>query len=102
MDIPPEKLKFMDEAHVVERDLLKKKKVLTMVNKRKWVPDQSLHGKGFTIMLLLTLDPNKPRYINLNFENNSGTDVLLFVSSAIRERIFIPFVLFDSPHTNSF
>lgn len=89
LDVPPEKLKFMDEAHVVERDLLKKKKVLTMVNKRKWVPDQSLHSKGFTIMLMITLDPQKPRYVNFNFENNSGIDVLLFVASAIREGIIL-------------
>lgn len=88
----------MDEAHVVERDLLKKKKVLSMVNTRKWVPDQSLHSKGFTIMLLITLIEGKDKFVHFNFENNSGFDVLIFVASAIKEGFLVPgdFLIMDN------
>jgi len=40
--IPWDKLKFMDEAHIVSRSL-SKKKVLGVVNQRTWVPSSDLH-----------------------------------------------------------
>jgi len=81
LNIPVEKLKFMDESHVVERHL-SKRKVLSMVNERRWISDRSLHGKSFTIMFLCLIIEGKECFFHINQEINTALNVFNFVQDA--------------------
>jgi len=77
-DIPWDKLKFADEAHVVEKQV-NKRKVLGVVGNRTWVTDRSLHGKSFSMTILTALDPQLPVVFDFREESNSQWDFVNFV-----------------------
>jgi hypothetical protein len=88
LEIPPEKLKFFDESHVVEKQL-SKRKVLSLVNERVWIGDKSLHSKSFSIFLLVSIVKGKETFFHLNHDNNSGKDVVIFVAlQTLNEEIY--------------
>lgn len=90
LNIPVTKLKFMDEAHVVEKDVGKKKKVLSFVNHRAWMTEQTLHSKSFTLILMLSLEQDKETFFHLNFDNNNGKDPMIFVADAVKNGFLLP------------
>jgi len=78
----------MDEAHVVEKHI-HKKKVLGCVNQRIWIGDKTLAAKSFTIMLLISVVAGKEKFFHFNMDNNSGTNVLTFIADAIRQEYLV-------------
>lgn len=54
------------------------------MNQRSWVTDNALSNKSFTIMLLISVVENKEKFFHLNFENNTGRNVLMFIADAVR------------------
>jgi hypothetical protein len=81
------KLKYLDEAHFVPRQLnngkvwgLKAKRVYTSVN--------FLSEKSSSVTLIVSLNPEKPLFLDLRIENNDQVSYLVFFFTYILSFIF--------------
>ena len=61
--IPPDRLKFADESHLVTKTLAKRK-VLSLVNQRAWVKQNTLSGSHATLTILTSLNPAHPVFVD--------------------------------------
>jgi hypothetical protein len=81
--IPKEKLKFMDEAHVVARDLASKR-VLGITGKRTYTQESTLSLPSGSISLLLSLTNDVPFFIDYRIESNNQFDFANFIFEACK------------------
>jgi hypothetical protein len=72
------KLKFMDESHIVSRQL-HKRRVLGIKNKRTYLRRQTLHDASASLTIMTSLDPEEPVVMTYRKESNTQWDFLEFV-----------------------
>ena len=75
---PWDKLKFLNEAHVVSREL-HKKKVLGLVGQRTWLQANTLQEASASVTILTALEPSEPVVMLWRTESNTQWDFLNFV-----------------------
>jgi len=80
--IPWDRLKFLDECHVVPRKL-RKRKVLGLIGQRTWIKVRDLHQKSFSITLMTQLDETRPLVFDIREESNTQWDFLEFVNACV-------------------
>jgi hypothetical protein len=83
-EIPIEKLKFVDEAHVFASDLACKR-VLGITGKRTYVKEATLHKSSASITLLVSLTNEIPFFLDYRIESNSQFDFANFVFDACKK-----------------
>jgi len=82
-DIAWEHLVFLDEAHLVEKSL-HKRKVLGIVNERTWVKNSDLHGKSLSMTILVRLTTSHhPIHVELREDTNTQYDFINVVTLAL-------------------
>eukprot|EP01127_Copromyxa_protea_P011927 TRINITY_DN3060_c0_g1_i1.p1 TRINITY_DN3060_c0_g1~~TRINITY_DN3060_c0_g1_i1.p1 ORF type:complete len:252 (-),score=32.32 TRINITY_DN3060_c0_g1_i1:284-1039(-) len=73
------KLKFMDESHIVSRQL-HKRRVLGLKNKRTYLKRRTLHDASASVTIMTCLDdPEEPVVMAYRRESNTQWDFLEFV-----------------------
>lgn len=68
--IPIEKLKFVDEAHVISRDL-GNRRVLGLVGKRTYTRERTLNAPSASLTLLTSLVDDIPFFIDYRIQSNT-------------------------------
>jgi len=76
--VPWSKLKFLDESHIVSKQL-HNRKVLGLRNHRTYARAQTIHETSASLTILTSLDPTEPVYMSYREETNTGHDFLDFV-----------------------
>jgi transposase len=77
-NIPLEKLKFVDEAHVVSREL-GTSKVLGLVGKRTYTRERTLNAPSASLTLLTSLVDEIPFFIDYRIQSNTQWDFADFL-----------------------
>eukprot|EP01127_Copromyxa_protea_P009194 TRINITY_DN214_c0_g2_i3.p1 TRINITY_DN214_c0_g2~~TRINITY_DN214_c0_g2_i3.p1 ORF type:complete len:341 (-),score=28.50 TRINITY_DN214_c0_g2_i3:73-1095(-) len=72
------KLKFMDESHIVSRQL-HKRRVLGLKNKRTYLKRRTLHDASASLTIMTSLDTVEPVVMTYRKESNTQWDFLEFV-----------------------
>lgn len=88
-NLPWDRLKFLDESHIVPRNI-KKRKVLGLVNQRTWVKANDLHEKALSITLMTQLKEEEPLVFDIREESNDQWDFVQFVVACIGRRQLEP------------
>ncbi len=82
--IPFEKLKYADEAHVVARDL-ETTRVLGLTGKRSYIKEASLHVPSASLSLMISLTHDIPFFIDYRYESNNQWNFCDFVYLACQQ-----------------
>ncbi len=87
-DIPMQKLKFIDEGHIVSKDL-GRKKVLGIVNTRSYTKERTIHEASASLTVLCTLTEEVPVIYDYRLESNTQWDFADFVYYCCKEGYLI-------------
>lgn len=79
-----DRLKFLDECHVVPRKI-NKTKVLGPVGERTCITVADLHEKSFSVTLMTRLNEDKPFVFDIREESNDQWDFAKFVTDCVAD-----------------
>jgi transposase len=95
--LPFEKIKFVDESHVVSKDL-HSKRILGIKGRRRWTKENSLHQPSLSLTLLTSLSNNPSLFIDIRVESNTQWDFAEFILQACVNGYLVPgdFLVIDN------
>lgn len=82
-EIPMERIKFVDECHIVSKDLVNKK-VLGLVGKRSFTSERTLREPSASLTLLTSLSNEVPIFFDYRIESNNQRNFADFVYYACK------------------
>jgi len=81
----PEKLKFVDESHIVPKSV-RRNKVLGVINQRVWLQAKDLNEKHCSVTLISSIVNDPPFIFDIRENSNTSTDFVSFIISALSNR----------------